>query len=132
MSVKWLHSVVAMVMLLVWLPAQGHCLLDRAGWTSDICCPESESAESQAPVSDPCSEKVCCNLDSPTFKVDDYRALFVGPHPTPVVVLPMLAPIGTASLPSTCFLTFASPELPASWQFIYRTALPPRAPSIAS
>lgn len=43
--------------------------------------------------------------------------------------------VGVQSLPkevSLGILTAAPPEIPSSWQFIFRTALPPRAPSFAS
>lgn len=124
-QMKCLRSLVAMVMLLVWLPAQGHCLLERTGWIwGDDCCSETESNA-------PCSAKPCCNLDSPTYKLSNHRATFVVPDPIEVFLPPVVDQTAVL-LAHTRFPTVGPPELPVRWQFVYRAALPVRAPSLAS
>lgn len=132
-NVKRIKTVVALVMMAVWLPAQSHCLLERAGWLwSGDCCPEVDGT-SESPAKAPCSEQICCNLDSPTYKLDDEQtvvqapaAFLLGPaRPVPIELAPL------AERPQR-LCPLASPELPVTWQFSRRAALPPRAPSLPS
>jgi hypothetical protein len=127
---KWLHKVATVVMLVVWLPATSLCLLERAGWLpNDDCCPSSAPPSQSTPKGD----SPCCTLASATYKVNDERPVLAVP------VLLLLAPLLPALkeplvLPQnrTGFLTVAPPDLAVKWQFFFRTASPPRAPSLAS
>ena len=126
--VRRLKTMVGWVLLLVWLPATSLCLIERAGWLADDeCCP---SAAPKTTPSKPCSDSVCCTLASATYKADEDQQphvaaplvawvpgiedLIVDPDPVPVAG--HLGDLGP-------------PELRTTWQFTFRTALPPRAPS---
>ena len=119
------------LLALIWLPAHGHCLLERAGidLLSDCCA----AASSSAPAQSPCSGEVCCKPDSASYRVETLRKLKLTPA-IPLVSLALSPPVDIppAGMSESGFLTFAPPEFPVTWQFALRTALPPRAPSIAS
>lgn len=131
MAMKWLNRVIAAVMLLVWLPATSLCLIERAGWlANDDCCPSSTGG---APDKQPASNSTCCTLASGSYKADDQERVM------PVVPLLALGPALVsdephewASQPSPIATASSPPELLAGWQFSFRAALPPRAPSIVS
>jgi hypothetical protein len=126
-NVRWLNRIVALGLLLAWMPATSLCFIERAGWlANDDCC---SSSSSKAPP----NNTTCCALASAGYKPHVYERLtperpgfvlatvftFVGPHER------VAEPASVAEAPSP-------PELPRSWQFSSRAALPPRAPSLAS
>jgi hypothetical protein len=113
-------------MLLVWLPVANHCLLERAGWWGDDCCPDS-GGQGKAP----CSGNACCNLDSPNYKSDS-QSLKINAPAFGTVVVSILEDLGIAPSFPTQSISSVSPDLPCGWQFIQRAALPVRAPSVAS
>ena len=129
--VSQLKTIVAAVYLVLWLPLTSHCLLEGAGLMPDIlrcsdtCAPNGKDQG--------CEADACCSLESAAYKVDCERPAVITP------VLGSLLPVlfhsvepPAAPQNSLGFLTIASPELPVTWQFSYRTALPPRAPSLVS
>ncbi len=129
-DVKWLHSVVTLTLLALWAPVTSLCLVERAGWLADDdCCPSSAPRDQSTPRGD----SPCCALASATYKLSDERTVVVIP------VVPLVAPLAVTLdeplvLPPSHarFRSVAPPHLPATWQFLLRTALPPRAPSLAS
>lgn len=96
----------------------------------DGCSPASEAQSQQG--CEPSGMAICCSLASAIYKADDYHALTVA---VPIAALlddwdlPALLQYSDRPLPS---ISTSPPELPKSWQFNYRTALPPRAPSFVS
>jgi hypothetical protein len=121
LSVDQLKTIVATCLLALWMPATSLCLIENAGWLkkSDGCC-DTQSSETLP----------CCALASATYKMDESRSA-----KAPVVQL-FVAPIDLANLNSMPqqFASVAEcgvspPELSASWQFSFRAALMPRAPS---
>ena len=124
LSMHRLKTIVAVVLLALWIPATSLCLAENAGLVadSDHCggCPSSQASPG-------------CMLASAAYKLDDNRAAvlqwlgnsvpFSGDatelHP-PLVVC--LAGNGCES----------PPELRSSWQFCARAAANPRAPSSVS
>jgi hypothetical protein len=122
---------VTLVLLAAWLPATAHCLLELSGLIpTDDCCAEASSPGRPHPND---ADEGCATLESGACKLEDSRSPLavlpaelwipdlVAPHDPPVptricLVLPAPAP----------------PDLPVRWQFLWRTALSPRAPSLAS
>src|SRR5213596_3106237 len=126
--VSRLKTIVAAVFLVLWLPLTSHCLLEGAGLMPDIlrcsdtCAPDGKDQG--------CEGDDCCSLESAAYKVDCERPVFIAPAHG--LLLPVLFnSVGAPAPPQNAlgFLTVASPELPVTWQFSCRTALPPRAPS---
>jgi len=129
--VNRLKTIVAAVFLVLWLPLTSHCLLEGAGLMPDIlrCCDTcAPDGKDQG-----CEDDACCSLESTAYKLDCERPAFIPP------ALGLLLPVlfhsvepPAAPQNSLGFLSVASPELPVTWQFSCRTALPPRAPSFVS
>jgi hypothetical protein len=119
-----LRTVVAMVLLAMWLPATSLCLMENAGWLAknDGCC-DSQTSETLS----------CCALASATYKMDESRSS-TAPAGQLLVALIDFANLNSAPeqfvRPAECGVS--PPELSSSWQFSFRAALAPRAPSSAS
>jgi hypothetical protein len=126
--VNWLHRIVAIVMLAAWMPAASLCLAECAGVVErGDCCADESGGKPDAAASH------CCFLSSSLYKSHDSQTLVTAPDalataqlPSPVSIAPL--PSRLASLPPA----LSPPDFPVTWQFTFRTALPPRAPSLAS
>lgn len=128
-AVKCLRRVIAAVLLLVWLPANSLCLVERAGWlANDDCCPSS--ASKSAPGK-PFDHSTCCTLPLESFKADKYSHLDIVP-PFFISVLIFEALDDREAVRNPQRADFDPPPLAKTWQFSCRTALLPRAPSFAS
>jgi hypothetical protein len=120
-SVNRLKTVIAACLLAFWMPAASLCLMENAGWLAknDGCC-------------DPQSSEIspCCALASAAYKMDDNRRVAL---PAPAVVTRFFLDPPELIRPPNRFVCAESgvspPELTQSWQFSFRAALTPRAPS---
>lgn len=127
-GVNWLHRIVALVMLAAWMPAASLCLAECAGIVErGDCCADEAGGKTDA------AAHPCCFLASGLYKSHDNQPLVMAPDAfatAPMASLISVVPSssGLASLPPT----LSPPDLPVTWQFLFRTALPPRAPSPAS
>jgi hypothetical protein len=122
-----LHKLVALVFLVLWAPITGHCYLEKIPGLEFLHC-ASDTADNSN-----CAEDGCQIVESGFYKISDNTAVV----PVPVYCLiPFTAPISLVqdSPPESCGVTQFRfpPDLPQSWQFISRTALPIRAPSLVS
>ena len=126
-----IKAAVALMLALVWLPAASCCLIDASGLLAKRdCCSKEHSQTTPGPG----------NCDQPCGELA--RANFLPQDTQPLV----FAPVGVLLFEASTFLTeiqrpigigrelpaTAPPELAGHWQFSFRTALPPRAPSFAS
>jgi hypothetical protein len=119
-----LKAIIAAVLLVLWTPAASVCLAENAGLLAKNagCCDDQSSETSP-----------CCALASATYKMDENA-------PTKALSLAQIfVSIDSANLDSSPPQFFrvaecgvSPPELSTSWQFSFRTALAPRAPSSAS
>lgn len=125
-------QILLLLLAFVYLPAASLCFVERAGFLQvDDCCSSSSHANSQ---SEPAASDhtACCLLASPTYKLaDDPQGRFghlVSDFFTPADLVALVA--AEDRPPEEVVPISASPpELPGCWQFYFRTALPPRAPS---
>ena len=130
MPVRVLKTVMGWALLLVWLPATSLCLVERTGWLAkDDCCPSS--APKSAPTKS--NDTPCCALASAIYKADDYSRFHIA---APLFVGVLSFEAFAATTETSRFTRKADdlgpPLLLKTWQFTFRTALPPRAPSLAS
>jgi hypothetical protein len=122
--VNQLKTIIAAVLLVLWIPAGSMCLAENAGLLAKNagCCDDQSSETSP-----------CCALASATYKMDENA-------PTKALSLAQIfVSIDPANLDCSRPQFFrvaecrvSPPELSTSWQFSSRAALPPRAPSSAS
>ena len=117
-----------MVALALWGLATWHCTLEQVpGLKFLACCQHENSAPHQ---DNDCDHDGCSVVESGFYKVEEHAATV----PVPLLLLKFALPLMWEATPPTPashseLLKCSPPELPRIWQFAYRTALPPRAPS---
>jgi len=129
MPVRRFQSIVFVLAALLWLPVSAHCQLEAIPGFEFLRCSVS-TADTHQSAKD-CSD--CCALEKSQYKTEHFRLTIPTPDFLPVFSAPEL-PVSTA-LPvevSLGILTAAPPQWLKTWQFVSRTALPIRAPSLAS
>lgn len=119
------------MLALVWLPAVSCCLIDAAGWLGkQDCCSKEHSQRAPGPGN---CDQPCGALASASYLPQQSQLLVIAPLGVPLfdAAFPLVEihrPAGVGrELPAT-----APPELAGHWQFSFRTALAPRAPSFVS
>ena len=121
---KWL-SVLAAVL---WLPMTLHCQLESIPGLEFLAC----ASEGHNPKGD-CSDDGCCAVEKSQYKSEQARLMIPSPDLLPLPLAPVLDVANLFPLEASLgILTAAPPELHQTWHFVSRTALPVRAPSIAS
>jgi hypothetical protein len=114
-----------LALLALWLPVTFHCQLESIPGLEFVRCAADTSNQSD------CSDDGCCAVEKQLYKSEQHRQTL--PIFSPLTSAPLLN--GASTLPdevSLGLLTAAPPELLKTWQFAFRTASPPRAPSFAS
>ncbi len=114
-----------LVMLALWLPVTLHCQLESIPGLEFVRCSPDTSRQSD------CSDDGCCAVEKQQYKSELHRQTI------PVLLQMSSAPLlnVASTLPHDVglgILTSAPPELLKTWQFAFRTASPPRAPSFAA
>ena len=124
-----IRSIVATAMLSLWLPLMVHCHLETIAGLEFLQCVSDSGHQTD------CSGDSCCAVEKSQYKAEENLPAVSMPAIVLTPCLPVLATTvdsvkntsDVSSVPSV-----APPELPRCWQFVFRTASPPRAPSIAS
>ena len=125
--VRRFRSIFFALAAFVWLPVSAHCQLEVVTGLEFLRC-EPESASSHNPSKD-CSN--CCSVEKSQYRGEQLRLLI--PVPELLCSAPVMPVVHSFPVEvSLGILTAAPPELSPSWLFLSRTALPIRAPSIAS
>lgn len=129
--VKLLRTLLTLLLVGLWPVATSHCSLEQMpGFEFLACAGEPATPASQESG---CTTDSCATFESGFYKTEDGRQAV----PAPQLVLSALVNTSlwqatpdsaTAGLVTEC----SPPEIPKAWQFFFRTALPPRAPSLAS
>jgi hypothetical protein len=107
------------------VPITSHC-----SWESVIggdffkCAPVAEKGDCSG------EDDACASVESASYKTPE-AALDV-PVPSFSFVLFQLPVLAAPPAQQVAPVTAAPSEIPTSWQFVSRTALPPRAPSFVS
>ena len=130
-GVQRIKTVVAVLLALVWLPAVSCCFIDASGLLGKKdCCSQEHSQSVPGPIN---CDKPCGTLAAAHYFPQQYQPLLIAPvsvllfdSADILTEIQSLAGIGR-ELPAT-----APPELAGHWQFSFRTALSPRAPSFVS
>ena len=114
-----------------WLLMTSHCKLEvLPGLEFLACVSESDCHGNESPDGDNAG---CCAVEKSDYKTEQFRVTSPSPNFLLVATTPLLDVANTLPAEvSIGVLTAAPPELPASWRFSFRTALPARAPSFVS
>jgi len=123
-------KMMAALLALLWLPVVSHCDWEHLPGLEFLgCCASADAAPHQ---DDDCQTDLCASVESGHYKTEE-RAVTA---PTPLLLATIPAPLLTAApenSSATVLATTSVPaELPQRWQFAFRTAAPPRAPSFVS
>jgi hypothetical protein len=117
-AVKRLRQILGMIILVLWVPITTHCMLEAVPGLEFLKCAPS--------ATDNCANDTCSQVESATYKVSNTHSDFERPALvlTCLLVAPPLEPDRL-----TPNLSANAPDIPRTWQFSHRAALPPRAPS---
>ena len=122
-----------MALLALWLPASNHCRLELLPGLDFLTCCTHDVPDADTHHKDDCQTDSCETVEAGLYKTESHRVMV----PAPVLVLvasitPDLETLTRAQPLSIAAPGTYPPELPKVWQFTFRAAAPPRAPSIAS
>jgi hypothetical protein len=107
-----------------------HCQLEAIPGLEFLACQTTAPASNSTSH---CPDSGCCSAEKSEYKSEQLRVSLPTPELLPMSSALLLTLAN--SLPdevSVGILTAAPPQLLKTWQFASRTALPARAPSIAS
>jgi hypothetical protein len=121
---------VGSLLALTWTLLTCHCQIEAMPGFDFLRCPADAHASSDA--GDPCKKAGCCSIESAKYQAPRQHE-----HLAPIVVVATTddSDLVERSLPKDVglgILTAAPPENARTWQFAFRTAAPPRAPTLPS
>jgi hypothetical protein len=127
--VSKLTKIAAVLALVLYGLASMHCILEGVpgfDFLKTCCFVDSGAANSKDCESDECV------VESGNYRAEEQTAS----APQPLLLLALFSLAIEAPIPepqvASLVASESPPELPKVWQFSHRTALPPRAPSLAS
>ena len=123
-------TIIAILLTFAYPLAAGYCLLENANLVPTIhCC--AETASQHHDENAPCGYG-CCPIEYAVYSSLDSGVIdFIAP-PTDLVLFEVIPLLEFPAEAPAVLLEHSPPEILKSWQFSFRTALPPRAPSIVS
>ena len=133
-NVKWLKTIMVMMVLALWVLATNHCRLELLpGLAFLTCCDHATAEPTGEHHEDDCEDDACAAVEEGLYKTESHQ---VTAHKPVFVLLASFLPPplerDTSALFARACPTTVPLELPKVWQFTFRTALPPRAPSFVS
>jgi hypothetical protein len=129
--VNWFKTTGLLALLALWLPAINHCRLEQLPGLGFLSCCDHEDAA--ASHHDDCQTDGCAAVESGLYKTAGGR--IQSPAPVLLTATLLAALPDEIPAPPASRLTRSATIPPGDsggWQFSFRTALPPRAPSFAS
>ncbi len=124
---KRLQQIVGLLLLVLWVPLTSHCTWENISDLTLFKC--ADDTEQHSEQKSDCADDGCAQLETATYRSSDAQ-----PEVAPPAFL-VLFQLLTLTVPAreACVATVNTPpEIFTSWQFTFRTALPPRAPSFVS
>lgn len=127
-GVRHFRNIIFALAAFMWLPASAHCHLETIPGLEFLrCADDGQNAKGT------CDGSGCCAVEKSQYQSEQNYFTFSTPDFLPALH-PSLIQVEN-SLPaevSVGILTAAPPQLVKTWHFVSRTALPARAPSLAS
>lgn len=126
---RWHFKVMAALLALLWLPLSSHCTWEHLpGFESFACHTDAETAPHQ---DDDCQGDACATVESGSYKIEEQPLSIPAQLLVPCIVQSLSTDV-TPSFKAGSVPASPPPELSRIWQFTFRTAAPPRAPSFVS
>lgn len=128
--VKRLKTVLSLIVLALWSACTINCeIVNLTAAEMSPCCDEQGGKQQQTPAqSDHC---VCSWVKSGGYIAEKTAVPLPLPVSLPIFTLPTYLEAPMPDVHAGVF-AFSPPELLTSWQFSFRAALSPRAPSFVS
>lgn len=135
MAVRVLKSLLTVLLLANWFACTAHCQLEKTGFLHAPDSHQGACSRSDSESNGHDDSRVCDWVTSGGLQATDIRV--VAPEALAVALAPLFATDACderLSLKSGGLIEWsvAPPELVHTFQFVLRTALPARAPSLAS
>ena len=120
---KRLLQTLGFALAVLWVPVTSHCAWENVSGLQFFKC------ATDTPENSDCDGDGCAQLEKATYKTSDPQ---VTPSLPLLTLLFQVLVIEPAVSEQSILASAPPPEIPAGWQFSFRTALPPRAPSFVS
>jgi hypothetical protein len=124
--VNWLKKIMALALVAVWPLAMNHCKLETVPGLTFLHT--ADHSESQGG----CGTDGCPTVESGSYRAEDQQAPVAAVVVLDFQPIELLLPTPPHAPSVSSSQTAAPPEISVSRQFVFRTASPPRAPSLAS
>jgi hypothetical protein len=125
--VRNLTKAIALLMVAFWGLVTVHCSLEQLpGFEFLSCCEHPGTAPHQ---DNDCKQDGCSVVESGFYRADEHLSIVPEPLLLLAVLLPVFEPEVRSEVPITATVACTPSELSQVWQFSFRTALLPRAPS---
>jgi hypothetical protein len=133
-EVKRLKKILVVAVLAFWLPATNHCRLELIPGLEFLdCCGHSGDEQASDHQENKCADDLCAQVEHSLYKAESSRVVVESPPVSPLAILPaLIVHWPSPERVGAVRLNPSPPELPKPWQFSYRAAAPPRAPSFVS
>lgn len=127
LTVPFVRFILGFWLALAWAPLTAHCQIEVvAGVHAISCAADDEAADHHTP----CEGKACCSWEAGAYRLPQTQPDLVLPCPAgPALCLADLELVLTAPKVQLDPPVFSPPDSPRPWQFLFRAALPARAPS---
>lgn len=130
MAFRWMcriRSLVALVLLALWMPATLHCELEWVGAFSD--CSSCHEQAGNGDVARDCDADACAVIEKSAYRFGADVLLLKPPELIGWIFLSAIVlPEPDAIVARRLDATAAPPEVIRTWHFVTRAASPPRAP----
>ena len=125
---RYFRNIFFVLAAVLWLPMSVHCQLEKIPALKFLACAADDCADGQDAD---CEESGCCTAEKTQNKTGQNRVTIPVPD-LPPLAIDLTVVAGTAPEGFSFVILSTPPEFPSSWQFVFRVASPPRAPSLAS
>ena len=125
-----LHKILAIFFLTVWASCTIHCEVENLACSNEFSCFNKADNSGQEPSGK--THCVCSAIESGGYLLQ--KNAFLGFLAQNLLLAFIVSPQNEDAVPQPELhkLIFSPPELAKTWQFSFRAALPPRAPSLVS
>lgn len=131
--VRSLRNIFFVLAAFAWLPMTSHCRIESVPGFTFLACVSETNCHGDTKPQQQSEQSGCCSVEKSQYKSEQLRITLPTPEMLAIDAVQAFDLINT--LPAeVCIgiLNTGPPELPSTWQFSFRTALPARAPSFVS
>ena len=130
--VLFFRRIIALILLLAWVPASSHCLLASALQNAVVdCCVEAKQQGGESHHDSGCCP-FCGTFESGKYLTSTKDKQAVGSEEMPAIIPPIWRlSLGSTDNTDFFFIPHTSPPKAAAWQFETRSARLGRSPNVS-